>query len=65
MHDCKHDGEIKMIITEMRVNRAEVNKRFDKIDAKLDNVVSWKYKIIGGVALAIFVAPFIYKWLTE
>ena len=65
MHECKNDDKINMIYDIVRQNHEDSNKRLDKIDDKIELVLSLKYKIIGGIILSAFLAPFIVSVVSK
>ncbi len=49
-HKCNKEREIDLIY-----------KKLDKIETKIDDLNSWKLKIIGGSLVIMFVVSIIFK----
>ena len=65
MHECKNDDKINMIYDIVQRNHEDSNKRLDKIDDKIELVLSLKYKIIGGIILSAFLAPLVVSVVSK
>ena len=65
MHECKQEGKIDIMYDTMQKHQANNEKRLDKIDCKLELVLSLKYQIIGGILLSAFLAPLIVAWASK
>ena len=60
-HPCNKEREIDLLHSRFDSLEEKLDKRDEKINQKLDSLISWKLKIIGGASVVIFVSSILFK----
>lgn len=54
MQPCQNEKTIDIINNKIDALEAKTDKRLDKIELKLDDALSFKMKLIGGISVVMF-----------